>query len=99
MATITLNLDGLDPKVAAALQVILAATEPEAPAAMPESLKAAKQHCYAARMKRRETTKLGGLTKAERSELYHAHPELATMSKTARAKAWEAIVVAYKAGN
>lgn len=65
--------------------------------AQPESLVAAKQHCYEARMTRRQSTKLGGLTKAERSSLYHAHPELATMSATARKAAWTKIVVAYKA--
>jgi hypothetical protein len=80
----------------AALKGLLALTEPEAPA-MPEGLKAAKQHCYAARMARREKTALGGLTKAERSALYAEHPELSAMSATARAKAWKAIVVAYKA--
>lgn len=76
-----------------------AVSQPKADRKQPESLVAAKRHCYEARMARRANTKLGGLTKAERSALYAAHPELSTMSATARRKAWNDIVAEFKAAN
>lgn len=63
----------------------------------PADLVAAKSHCYEARMARRASTKLGGLTKAERSALWASNPQLHTMAATPRAKAWARLVAEYKA--
>lgn len=65
--------------------------------AQPASLVAAKAHCYEARMVRRNTTVLGGLTAKERSALYAANPQIHGLAAAERSAAWEAIVVAYKA--
>lgn len=73
--------------------------KPKAAKSQPASLVAAKVHCHDARMARRSSTKLGGLTKAERSALYHGNPQLATMTPAARKAAWTKLVVAYKAAN
>jgi hypothetical protein len=57
----------------------------------------ARKHNFERRQARRSATKLGGLTKAERSALYAANPQLAKMSATARKAAWAKIVAAHKA--
>jgi hypothetical protein len=71
----------------------------ETPAAKDGRNHAARKHNFEARIARRENTKMGGLTKAERSELYKANPGLSAMSATKRAAEWKKIVAAYKAAN
>lgn len=78
------------------LRSILAAVDGGAVAAPEPTPAQFPAEMRARRLGRRAKTDLGGLTKAERSALYHAHPELSQMSKTARAKAWKALVVEYK---
>jgi LPS sulfotransferase NodH len=58
-------------------------------------------HVHDRRIVRRETTDLGGLTKAERSALWAAHPELHPAKGEAKTAAqiagWASVVEAYKA--
>lgn len=100
MTTTAQRLDRLEQMIATLIEAQMPAATVTPPVKeMPAEVKAARVHCYEARMTRRSKTALGGLTSAERSSLYHAHPELAKMTATKRAAAWKAIVVAYKATN
>ena len=84
MATISVNLDNLDPTTAALLTALIAATEPSAPAVPAEPKtdgrnKAARKHNYEARMARRSDKRRAsngaGMTKAEKSALYRSLPK------------------------
>lgn len=84
---------------AAGVETPASPATPVTPAKVDGRNHAARQHNYEARMARRAKTSLGGLTKAERSDLYAAHPELSKMSATKREAAWRKIVAEYKAAN
>lgn len=90
MATITIDTTNLDPAVTAALNVILAATgQPKAE--MPADLKAAKQHCYAARIARAEADPRKGLTRE------HRHTIAAELGREYTSRQWLAACKAFKA--